>query len=113
MLLYDDLRGLGQGISDNKPTTELYRIFIEKTANEDKKLTLTSQLLIDRLLNPVIKMRSTSQSSQGTIEFLANELSCDTHLLNLRTNLNTFSDYYLFLHRVSAYGIAQNDILEL
>lgn len=99
VLLQDDFRGLGQGITDNKPTTEIYRLFIEKTANEDRKLTLTSQLLIDRLLNPVIKMRSTSQSSQSTIEFLLNELPCDVHLLNLRTNLNTFTDYYLFLHR--------------
>ena len=44
-------------------------------------------------------MQSSAQSSQGTIEFLSNELPCDIHLLNLRTNLNTFTDYYLFLHR--------------
>lgn len=98
-MLQDDARGLGQGITDNKPTTEVYRIFVEKTANEAKKLTLNSQLLIDRLLNPIIKMKSSAQSNQGTIEFLSNELPCDLHLLNLRTNLNTFTDFYLFLHR--------------
>lgn len=99
VLLQDDFRGLGQGVTDNKPTTEIYRVFIEKTANEANKLTLGSQLQIDSLLNPVIKMRSTSQSSQGSVEFFANELPCDLHLLNLRTNLNTFTNYNLFLHR--------------
>lgn len=99
VLLQDDFRGLGQGVTDNKPTNEIYRIFIEKTANEAKKLTLNCQLHIDNLFNPIIKMKSTFQSNQGTIEFLANELPCDIHLLNMRTNLNTLTEYNLFLHR--------------
>lgn len=100
LMLHDDFRGLGAGIADNKRTREIYRVFIEKTANEARKLTLNSQLLIDSLRNPVIKMRSTAQSSQGSIEFFASELACDLHLLNLRTNLNTF-DFNLFLHKRS------------
>lgn len=99
VLLQDDFRGLGQGVTDNKPTSELYRVLVEKTANEAQKLTLNSQLLVDSLLNPVLKMRSGAQSSQGSIEFFASELPCDLHLLNLRTNLNTFTDYNVFLHR--------------
>ena len=104
VLTSDDLRGLNSGITDNKPTTELFRVLIERTANEATKLTLNTQLEIDRLLNPVIKMSSTSQSSQSGVEFLANELPCDLHLLNFRTNLNTMGTigstiYNMFLHR--------------
>lgn len=98
-LLHDDQRGLGQGVIDNLKTQEFFRILIEPSSKDNDKPTLDAQTQSLNLLHPPLVMRGNQQSNQGQIRFLRNELPCNIHLLNFRTNLYASNEFSVFFHR--------------
>lgn len=98
-LMQDDQRGVGQGITDNRRTRESFRIVIERKPEESLKPSVQVQRNLLRLLNPPHLISSKTPSQQGELVFMPKELPCDIHLLNLRTNIASYHQFSLFLHR--------------
>ncbi|RWS09023.1 alpha-mannosidase 2-like protein [Dinothrombium tinctorium] len=98
-LMQDDQRGVNQGVTDNKPTRESFIILIEEKPAANEKASLKAQLESLKQLNPVNLMYSLKHNTQGEISFLRSPLPCDIHLLNLRSNLISYNEFSLFLHR--------------
>ncbi|VTJ64963.1 Hypothetical predicted protein [Marmota monax] len=115
-LMQDDNRGLGQGVTDNKITANLFRILLEERSGvdmeEEKKSpvsfpSLLSHITSSFLNHPVFVMTAKVKvSSELLSEFspLVSSLPCDIHLVNLRTiqakeGKGYSSDAALILHR--------------
>ncbi|KAM4868807.1 alpha-mannosidase 2 [Urocitellus parryii] len=115
-LMQDDNRGLGQGVTDNKITANLFRILLEERSGvdmeEEKKSpvsfpSLLSHITSSFLNHPVFLMTAKVKlSSELLSEFspLVSSLPCDIHLVNLRTiqakeGKGYSSDAALILHR--------------
>lgn len=121
--LYDDSRGMGEGVVDNKPTLSTFWILAEDVSPSDdySSPTLLANYLSSSMLYPPNAFileppedRETSLNSD--VKFLPRPLPCDVHLLNLRTlpdtTLQQFpsSSSLLILHRMgyacsSSYSI--------
>uniref|UniRef100_A0A6I8RD56 Alpha-mannosidase n=1 Tax=Xenopus tropicalis TaxID=8364 RepID=A0A6I8RD56_XENTR len=96
-LMQDDNRGLGQGVQDNKITSNLFRLLLEKRFGKDEKEdekpvsypSILSHITSMFLNHPVIPMAATSDSGSSVLlnAFLplTSSMPCDVHLLNLRT----------------------------
>lgn len=102
LLLKDDQRGLGQGVTDNVLTQEWFRILVEPTSQDVFKPSLEAQTALLLMLHPPFQMHSNQQSNQGQLKFVRNELPCDLHVLNLRANLFASDEFHLFLHRFAS-----------
>lgn len=116
-LMQDDNRGLGQGVYDNKITSNLFRILLEKRSGlnteEDKRPvsypSLLSHMTSSILNHPVLPMIMNvkiSPTSKLLNEFppLLSSLPCDIHLVNLRTiqskvGIGYSDEAALILHR--------------
>ncbi|KAM4708331.1 LOW QUALITY PROTEIN: alpha-mannosidase 2 [Discoglossus pictus] len=96
-LMQDDNRGLGQGLQDNKITSNVFRLLLEQRSGvderEDKKAVSFPSLLSDLtstfLNQPVISMAvaadyGTPLLVDAFIPFVSS-MPCDVHLVNLRT----------------------------
>ncbi|XP_050523263.1 alpha-mannosidase 2 isoform X2 [Daktulosphaira vitifoliae] len=93
--LYDDSRGLGEGVVDNKRTLTKYWLLLE-TLSEDGNVyknhvtnpSLTANLLSESLLYPanvfVVEPEAKHMLRPKTLA-LNKPLPCDVHLMNLRT----------------------------
>ncbi|XP_004484142.2 alpha-mannosidase 2 [Dasypus novemcinctus] len=96
-LMQDDNRGLGQGVHDNKITSNLFRILVEKRSvvnmEEEKNSvsypSLRSHVMSSFLNHPVLTMAGEVSSPTpellGEFSPLLSSLPCDIHLVNLRT----------------------------
>lgn len=98
-LFHDDQRGLGQGITDNRPVIEKFRLIIETKSNEALKPSLKVQLESFNLFNPLFVSHSDIMSINSKQSLLPTELPCDIHLLNLRSSLSSLKSCSLFLQR--------------
>lgn len=111
----DDNRGLAQGVLDNKRTPNRFRLLLETRkpsaaldkSIEVKHLSLQTHLASLHLIHPfyIAPKNSLSHDQELLPVFsgLNSELSCDVHLLNLRTLQNKDDDPKLkFVPRNSA-----------
>ncbi|KAG5673606.1 hypothetical protein PVAND_003637 [Polypedilum vanderplanki] len=97
--LYDDYRGMGEGIVDSRLTRHQFWITVEffkaESDNEDKKYYNVPSLLAQHLTNSLnypaniyfIEKYEESQqlNVQKSVQLLNYNLPCDLHLVNLRT----------------------------
>lgn len=108
-LLYDDERGLGEGISDNKLTMTKYMLQVEhsQTSLTEDKFSFPSlqSLLTNEFLNqPIQKFYSPINSDIVSMNFLPmqHSLPCDIFLVNLKTLFKSDQSYNgtsLIVHR--------------
>lgn len=91
-LLQDDSRGLGQGVTDNRPTKELFKVIYEPRPAEPLKPSQAVQNELHILLHPAYLMFTELDTPRGELALFASALPCDVHLVNLRCSetLNTF-----------------------
>jgi len=93
--MYDDARGMGEGVTDSRATTHKYWLLLEpkdpsrqSPADILPSLSPLASLLSRHLDNPVTLFSSSSSSSSitpPTVSLLSTPLPCDHHLINLRT----------------------------
>jgi len=124
-LTQDDARGLNQGVTDNKRTRESFRLLFElptaPASKKDPKLTSAALFESHSLLNPLLGITPSSESSQPLLpqphaSFLQHSLPCDLHLLNIRRATRRPKEFGLLLHRIayscdSSCSAAQEPIL--
>ncbi|KAI1290183.1 Alpha-mannosidase 2 [Halotydeus destructor] len=102
-LLKDDSLGLGQGVTDNRKTTEVFKVLFEQKPREELKPTLAVNRESQKLLYPPFVMmtsRELNQINQRKLSLLAEQLPCDVHLLNLRSR-ESLTQFHLTLHRMA------------
>ncbi|CAG5125008.1 unnamed protein product, partial [Candidula unifasciata] len=96
----DDNRGLGQGVLDNKPTPSRFRILFESRESdvenpnpETSFPSLLGQLSSLALIHPIFVMPQSETGKEpslgSSVSLLSESLSCELHLLNLRTLQNS------------------------
>jgi len=111
-LQYDDNRGLGEGVLDNKRVFFRHYLLLESVVQKSSSNrhiimpmpTLLAHVLIHRLRNQPVLMLSPLTRSHGQPFLLLKEsFSCDTALVNLRA-LNSTKASALILHRVGHYA---------
>lgn len=112
----DDMRGLGQGVRDNKVTPNRFRLLFERRSTPPIKAKLSgfpSMLAHVAYLHLVHKIQKIPQKSSLEVPpllsqnfFLSVPLPCDVHLLNLRSLQKSYDgvitrgdDSALLLHR--------------
>ncbi|CAJ1099312.1 alpha-mannosidase 2x-like [Octopus vulgaris] len=106
----DDSRGLGQGVLDNKQTPNKFRLLLEirkispllEMKNQVKPLSLLAHLTSLHLIHPLYVSPRNPDSSNidlqllpsfsSTLDGSSSGLTCDVHLLNLRTLQNKDDD---------------------
>ncbi|KAL4238395.1 hypothetical protein ACF0H5_003104 [Mactra antiquata] len=109
-LLYDDERGLGEGISDNKLTMTKYMLTVEHfdSSIKDEDVytypSLQSVVLNEFLNQPIQKMYTNINSEVVAMNFLPLEkpLPCDVFIVGLKTLFKSDYSYNgtsLVLHR--------------
>ncbi|KAL1116642.1 hypothetical protein AAG570_005114 [Ranatra chinensis] len=99
--LYDDSRGMGEGVVDNKKTVTRYWLLVETLADKHETYsapTLLAHFLSSTLLYPpnVFVFDNLSEESsqpnsvfRSSVKVLNQALPCDVHLINLRTLSDT------------------------
>lgn len=90
--MYDDARGMGEGVTDSRATTHGYWLLLEardpsSTPAPDTLAALSplGTVLSRYLDNPVTVLSAQSPASQPTVSLLQSPLPCDHHLVNLRS----------------------------
>jgi len=109
-LQYDDNRGLGEGILDNRRVFFRHYLLLESAVQQSSQTgrimpmpTLFAHALIHRIRNrPVLMLSSLTSSSEQPLLLLRAGFSCDTVLVNLRA-LNGTKASALILHRMGYY----------
>uniref|UniRef100_T1JDF3 Alpha-mannosidase n=1 Tax=Strigamia maritima TaxID=126957 RepID=T1JDF3_STRMM len=88
--LYDDSRGMGEGVIDNKRTQGRFWLLLEERVSESESLSRPT-LLANTLSNSLIYPAHTLVADPGNSPVLRNKVSllnrpfpCDMHLVNLR-----------------------------
>lgn len=112
MLIYDDDRGLGEGLQDNKPTRLYFVLQVEYSETERTPSSLKyysypsliSSAMNDLLQNPVQTFYATPnmQFAMRRLNLLKEPFPCDITLVNLRnlmTSLMTENGTGVILHR--------------
>ncbi|KAI1289420.1 Alpha-mannosidase 2 [Halotydeus destructor] len=102
-LLQDDNRGLNQGVTDNRKTTEVFKVLFEQKPREELKPTLAVNRESQKLLyQPFVLMtsRELNQINPSKLSLIAKQLPCDVHLLNLRSR-ESLTQFHLTLHRMA------------
>lgn len=97
--LYDDSRGMGEGVVDNKRTLSKFWLLLENVheSNEYSKPSLLANYLSLGLIYPpnifLLEQQSNNDvlvnkpklNFHSSVRFLSKPLPCDVHLMNLRT----------------------------
>jgi len=90
--MYDDARGMGEGVLDSRATTHKYWILLEPkdpsfTSSSDTLPSLShlATVLSRQLDQPVTALQSSHVPPLPHVQLLHNPLPCDHHLLNLRS----------------------------
>jgi len=122
-LQYDDSRGLGEGVLDNKRVFYRHYLLLEPSvpnATPSSRVfpmpTLLAHTLIHQLrYQPILMLSPLTNARTRPLWLLQAELSCDTVLVNLRA-LNDTKSFALILHRVghyAGYGLRRwNNVLQ-
>uniref|UniRef100_A0A2C9MAZ1 Alpha-mannosidase n=1 Tax=Biomphalaria glabrata TaxID=6526 RepID=A0A2C9MAZ1_BIOGL len=109
-LLFDDNRGMGEGVNDNKPTVSKFVIMVEHrsspkwSSSHYSSLSLQAMSFNDMLQQPLLTYYTTIDSEVffRSITPLATPLSCDLSIVSLRSlvtgNLN-YNGTSVILHR--------------
>lgn len=95
---YDDNRGLGEGIVDNKPFVSKFWLLVEavdaRTAEEIPNLSRTAHRLLSTMQYPSVILANDGTEERPIekhISFLSKEFPCEIDLVNLRTmSLETY-----------------------
>ena len=90
--MFDDARGMGEGVTDSRATTHGYWLLLEPRdpsqqppAEPLASLSPLATLLSRYLDNPLTVFSSSSSLPSSPISLLKTGLPCDHHLLNLRS----------------------------
>jgi len=90
--MYDDARGMGEGVTDSRATTHGYWLLLEPrdpayTPGVETVAALSPlATVLSRFLdNPVTVLSASSSVTPSSISLLKTPLPCDHHLLNLRS----------------------------
>ena len=90
--MYDDARGMGEGVTDSRATTHGYWLLLEtrdpgSTPTPDTLAALSplATVLSRHLDNPVTVLTAQSSVHQPTLSLLKSPLPCDYNLVNLRS----------------------------
>jgi len=90
--LYDDSRGMGEGVVDNKRTTSRFWLLLEEVgavtgeADDLSRPSLFAHHLSNALLYPSnLFVLEGGDQLRPRVSLLTRPLPCDTHLLSLRT----------------------------
>ncbi len=118
--LYDDARGMGEGLVDNKKILAKYWLLLEEVKNRESKDVSRPSLLSNYLSNSLLyppnlfimensftndKAHPVDEGVSSTVQLISKSLPCDVHLLNFRTNTDqTFVQFpstsaLMILHR--------------
>lgn len=105
-LKYDDSRGLGAGVQDNKVVLSRFYILPEEVvdaAPDDLSLlslpTMLSNVLSDAVRNYPIVMTSNYKGKLPTLSLIESPLPCDVLLVNLKSFVNASNLAALVLHK--------------
>lgn len=117
--LYDDSRGMGEGVVDNKRTLSKFWLLLEDSTKEDgysKPSLLANYLSLGLMYPPNIFVlessnddatsKSTENNLYDTIHLISKDFPCDVHLMNLRTLQDKNFDHFpsssalLVLHKL-------------
>ena len=111
-LMYDDGRGLGEGVQDNKPAPSRFYLIIERKEMNQPEVhlsmpSLVSHRLANNLRNHVFTLLTPPTMLNATLpsfQPLSESLPCDIELTNLRSidieNSGNVPSAALLLHRV-------------
>uniref|UniRef100_A0A0B7BKR3 Glycosyl hydrolase family 38 C-terminal domain-containing protein n=1 Tax=Arion vulgaris TaxID=1028688 RepID=A0A0B7BKR3_9EUPU len=102
----DDNRGLGQGVLDNHPTPSRFRLLFESRLQniedpdpETSFPSLLGHLSSLALIHPIFVMprgqAATEPNMSSSLSLLTRPLSCELHLLNVRTLQNSDDQHEL------------------
>ena len=90
--MYDDARGMGEGVTDSRATSHSYWLLLEPRDPSSQppvdilpSLSPLASILSRHLDNPVTLFSSSSSLAPSTVSLLSSALPCDHHLINLRT----------------------------
>jgi len=90
--MYDDARGMGEGVLDSRATTHKYWLLVEPkdpsfTPSSDTLPSLSplATILSRQLDNPLTVLQASSPPPLPHVQLLHAPLPCDHHLLNLRS----------------------------
>ena len=90
--MYDDARGMGEGVTDSRATTHSYWLLLEtrdpgSSPAPDTLAALSplATVLSRQLDNPVTVLSAQSTVHQPTLSLLQSPLPCDYNLVNLRS----------------------------
>eukprot|EP00092_Neocalanus_flemingeri_P041867 GFUD01045601.1.p1 GENE.GFUD01045601.1~~GFUD01045601.1.p1 ORF type:complete len:1094 (+),score=331.94 GFUD01045601.1:211-3492(+) len=90
--VYDDARGMGEGVLDSRATTHKYWLMVEPkdpsyTPSPDTLPSLSplATILSRQLDNPLTVLQSSSPDPPPQVHLIDSALPCDHHLLNLRS----------------------------
>lgn len=105
-LKYDDSRGLGAGVQDNKVVLSRFYILPEEVVNaasDDPRLlslpTMLSNVLSDAVRNYPIVMMSNYKGKLPTLSLIESPLPCDVLLVNLKSFVNASNLAAMVLHK--------------
>lgn len=109
-LHYDDDRGLGEGVTDNKPSLSEFVLQIEENIGLKEQLelttspSLTAMMVNDGLQQPPVVFYTTINTDVIGLKFdvMKSALPCDVSLVSLKNLVNSDLDYdgtSLILHR--------------
>lgn len=89
--LYDDSRGMGEGVVDNKKTLMRYWLLLEEQSSNDVETdalprpSLFAQHLSNALIYPANVFVSEMTIRASALSLFDKQLPCDVHVMNLRT----------------------------
>lgn len=87
--MYDDNRGMGEGVLDSRPTTHTYWLLIEPRDPDHPSPSLASlsplAVVLARYLDNTPSVLHTPHQTPPTVKLLQSPLPSDHHLINLRS----------------------------
>jgi len=121
-LQYDDNRGLGEGIQDNRPVFSRFYVLLEKSSRDyvQSAVLLTSpslgaHILVDHLRNQPIILLTSAPVTPYKLQLLPLRmpLSCETVLVNMRSLNNNSNSAAIVFYRQAyndVYSFSDGDV---
>jgi len=90
--MYDDARGMGEGVLDSRATRHNYWLLLEpkdpsftEPSDTLPSLSPLATILSRRLDNPATVLQASATVAQPNLQLISSALPCDHHLINLRS----------------------------